>query len=279
MVRTMLRPALALGAVLAAGGYATAGDTTGPGGASSKNDFGAVTMSLVGKGTLASAAADPDDIELTYRGGYRGGFGRTYGGFGRSYGGGRYYGGYGGRYYAGAGRYYGGYGRYYGGYGRYDGGFGRYYAGYGRYYGGYGYRPYYGGFYRPYVWPYFTSLYIGGYYPSYSYGSYYGGSGYYDPCYYDGYVGISGGAVDVTTPALSLTLPTSRPTPAQRVLTPVIAPASGTLRYDDPAGPVPAPQSVTPPRPAAPVAADEVPVSLKAKAAGKPYTFKAYGEK
>jgi len=270
----MLRPALALGAVLAAGGYATAGDT--------KHDFGATTVSLVGKGTLADAAANADDTELTwgrggYHGGYHGGYGRSYAGVGRYYGGyGRYYGGYGGRYYAGVGRYYGGYGRYYGGYGRYYGGYGRYYGGlYRPFYtslvvGGY---PYYGGF----------GSYYGGYgYPAY-YSSYYGsysvGYGYSDPCYYGGYVGISGGAVDVSTPALSLTLSTSRSAPTQRVITPVMAPASGTLRYDTPATSLPAPESVTPSRPAAPVAADEIPVSLKAKAAAKPFTYKAYGEK
>src|SRR5438105_876781 len=72
MVRTMLRPALALGAVLAVGGYAAADDTLRLGGPGAKSGFGADTLSLVGKGTLADAAAE--DTELTYsRGGYRGG--------------------------------------------------------------------------------------------------------------------------------------------------------------------------------------------------------------
>lgn len=139
MSRYISKAAIALGAVLAVGGAASAGDRDTPpatGGAPS------TTMTLGGKGTIAQAATE--DTELAR--GYHGHYGGHYSGYG--------YGGYRGGYYGG---YYGGYRSYYGGY-----------------YGGF-YRPaYYGGYYRPayYYTPrvYYSSYYS---YPVYSncYGS------------------------------------------------------------------------------------------------------------
>lgn len=67
MARTLWMPAaLALGAVLTAGGFASAQDTlrTGGPGANSSGFGGGTTMTLGGKGTAAEAAA-ADDTELT----------------------------------------------------------------------------------------------------------------------------------------------------------------------------------------------------------------------
>src|SRR5579871_6619781 len=111
MAGSMWRPAaIALGAVLTAGGFAGAQekDVLRLAGTSADR-FGGTTMTLTGSGTVANAASE--DVELTRHGGggYHGG--GYHGGF---------HGGWGGRYYGGYSRYYGGgYGRYYGGYGRY----------------------------------------------------------------------------------------------------------------------------------------------------------------
>lgn len=126
------RPALALGAVLAATGAASAGDRD------------TTTMTLGGKGTAAQAATEDAELTHGYRGGYRGGYGGGYGGYRGGYSSSYYGGGYGG--------YRGGYGNYHrGGYGGgYGGGYygGGYRGGYGSYYGG-GYGSYYGGYSRP----------------------------------------------------------------------------------------------------------------------------------
>lgn len=142
MARIMFASALALGAVLATSGFATAAEPT----QASTSGF---TMTLGGKGTAAEAATSPEDTELTW--GYRGYYGgyRGYYGWGGGWGGYRwgvnrnyllfhpfrpfvnvrkavfnpYY--YGPGYYGG---YYGGYGGWGGGY-RYGGGYGGYCVG------------------------------------------------------------------------------------------------------------------------------------------------------
>lgn len=126
MSRYISKAALALSAVLAVGGAASAGerDTLTPAGAPG------TTMTLGGKGTLAQAVTEDTELARGYHGyyGYRGGYG---------------YGGYRGGYYGG---YYGGYRGYYGGYGYY--------------------RPYYySNFYRPDYGGYYRSYYYGGFYP------------------------------------------------------------------------------------------------------------------
>ena len=134
MVRTMMVPVVAFGAMAAAGGTAVGQTPAQP------DRFGAVTAGLVGAGTVDVAAQATDDSQLA---GYphRGGFYRGYG-----YGGG-YRSGYG--FSIGFGGGYGGFGysSYYGGgYPYYGGGYGGYYGGYRPYYGGYGYGSYYGGY-------------------------------------------------------------------------------------------------------------------------------------
>jgi hypothetical protein len=302
MVRSIWKPAaLALGAVLAAGGFAGAQeDTLRTGGTGpAKSGIGGGFMNLAGKGTTAEAAAAQDDVELTH--GWRK---RYYGG---------YYGGYRGGYYGGfGGGYYGGY------YGRYRGGY------YGGYYPSYyaAYRPYYGGFG------------YGGFGYSSGFGVSYSSVSYYDPwCYpvgvYGGgfYVGIGGRSAEAVAPAVALMTArtvTTRVTPAVQVqpqlgpnpaaglqdpqpaapairsqpqlgpsLLPTprtLPPANGTFPYDGgPASPVPQlrPEGATP-APAQPSPAPAVPppgeiqVSLKVKELkppAKPYTYKAYGEK
>src|SRR5438477_8523009 len=90
MVRSIGKPVLALVAVLAVGGLATAHDPLRTGGTSpGKSKFDGTTMTLAGKGTVADAAAAEDDLELThgrYYGGYRG-----YSGGYRGWGGGYHY--------------------------------------------------------------------------------------------------------------------------------------------------------------------------------------------
>src|SRR6187551_1911531 len=107
MTRNIWKPVLALGAVLAVSGIASAGDRDTMLLSGGTKD--AATMTLGGKGTVEQAATE--DLELT---GY--GYGGYHGGH-YGYRGG-YYGGYRGGYYAGyRGGYYGGYrGGYYGGY-------------------------------------------------------------------------------------------------------------------------------------------------------------------
>lgn len=139
MTRNIWTSALALGAVLAASGAASAEDRA-------PAPAGGTTVTLGGKGTAAQAAVE--DNELTHGRGYRG-----YYGWGGGYGYRGYHGGYG--------SYYGGYrGGYYGGYSS----FSYYRPSY--YYGGY--RPYY---YSSYYYPTFPvystyysygpSLYLG----------------------------------------------------------------------------------------------------------------------
>ena len=173
MIRTIGVPALALGAVLAMNGSASADDTP------TQSSFG-TTMTLGGQGT-AEQAAGADDTELThyYRGGYWGGYrGGYWGGYRGGYWGG-YRGGYG----------WGGYGyRGYGWGGGYYGGYRPYYGGYGLGIGWGGYRPYYGGW---------GGGYVG--YSSYTVG--YGG-GWGGGCYY----GISGTGDDAGAPIVSLNM-------------------------------------------------------------------------
>jgi len=139
MARILFASALALGATLAAGGFATAAE---PAKSSFGGGFSATTMTLGGQGTATSAATAAEDTELTH--GYRGG----------------YYGGYRG--------YYGGYRGFYGGYrGFYGRGWG--YRGWGYPYS-YAYRP----FFRPWRGYYGYGGYgYGGYgYPGYAYGGF-----------------------------------------------------------------------------------------------------------
>jgi hypothetical protein len=247
MTRFIGVPALTLGVMLAANGFAAADDTVRIGGTGNgKASTTGMTLSLGGKGSVASAASD--DLELT-RGGHGGGGG--HGGFHGGYGGGFYGGGYRGGYYGG-----------------YRGGYG----GYGGYRGYYGYRPYYVGY--GYGYPYYGYGY--GYpYSGYGYGGYggYGSSGYG----YGGYCGISGSTA-TTAVAVPLFLPSRSTTQVMTLGTPVtqsapVSPAAD-FRYDGgPSAPVPTPAPAASPAPA-----DEtLPISLKAAPA--PYRYKAYGEK
>ena len=132
MIRNILKPTLALGAVLAVSGAISAGDTVPLSGGA-----GGTTMTLGGQGTPAQAAGEDNDLA----------HGRRYGGGGYGWGGG-----YRGGYYSG---YRGGWGGGY--YGGYRGG---YYAGYRGWGGGY-YRPAY--YYTPRVYyssyPVYSSYY------------------------------------------------------------------------------------------------------------------------
>ena len=119
------KPALALSAVLAISGAASADDKAPP---PTAGGSGSTTMTLGGRGTAAQAATE--DTELAR--GYRGGYGGSRGGYG-------YRGGSGGGYYSGYRGYGGGYGGYYGG-------------GYGGYY-----RPAY--YYPTYSYPTYYSTY------------------------------------------------------------------------------------------------------------------------
>jgi hypothetical protein len=256
MTRFIGSGAVALGALLAAGNLATAGDTVLLGG--SKSGISGATVNLAGSGTVAGAAAAGDVEEMRgFHGGYRGGYGG-------------YRGGYGG--------YRGGYGGYRGGYGGYRGGFyGGGYRGYrGGFYGGYA-RPYFGGFYRGFGYrPYYGYGYGGLGYGGYGYGGLGYGSGGYGGGFYGlsngyfggysgynaGFCGISGTAADAAAPVYSLALPQSGSNPA------------GTFNYDG--GTVaPSPTPVTPQRTAPTV---DLAVSLKPAKTSK-YSFKAYGEK
>ena len=179
MSKYIWRPALALGAVLAASSAVGADDVrlTGTSG---------TTMTLGGKGTAEQAATEDNELARGYHGGYggyRGGYG--YGGYG-------YRGGY-------------GYSSFYRGYG----------GGYGGYYGGY--RGYYGGYYRPaYYAPryYYPSYYgggYGGYYPGYS-------SFYYSSPGFGFSIGIGGDSVSAAAPVVplgGLSVPQPMTPPAQ----------------------------------------------------------------
>ena len=252
MLRNTWKPALALGAVLATCGAASAGDRDAQllfGGGSS------TTMTLGGQGTAAQAATEDSELTHWKRYGYYGG----YGGY-RGYG----YGGYYGRSY---GYGYGGYSRgYYGGYGGY-GGYRSYSYGYG------GYRPYYGGYYGG-----SRAYYGGGYYPSY-----YRSFPAYSAYYYSGpgiYLGI--GAVDNVAPVVTLGAELARPSEIVQPMAAPVVPGNGTFPYDGgPANPVPLPkadpQAIPPANPAS--IATDLPISLKPKPAVNPYKYKAYGEK
>jgi hypothetical protein len=262
MIRNIWKPALALGAVLAVSGVASAGDRDTMLLSGTKD---AATMTLGGKGTVEQAATS--DLEQTrgyHYGGYRGwGGGYGYRGYYGGYRGG-YYGGYRGGYYTGyRGGYYGYRGGYYGGY--YPRtfislGFGRPY--YGGYYGGLGG---YGGYY-------------GGYYPSaYSYPIY---SGYYGSSYYGCssgvYLGIAGGA-GTAAPVVNLGDSFASPPPVTQPMAQPAAP-EGTFPYDGgPSNPVPLPNA----DPKPPTVSD-LPISGKKPGiapATTPYKYKAYGEK
>jgi len=131
MTRNIWKPALALSAVLAVSGAASADDTRPLAPAPS------TTMTLGGKGTAAQAVVE--DNELTHGRGYRG-----YYGWGGGYGYRGYYGGYGG--------YYSGYRGYYGGYSSFS-----YYRP--AYYSSFYYaRPYYSSFYYP-TFPVYSTYY------------------------------------------------------------------------------------------------------------------------
>ncbi len=247
MIRSIWKPALALGAVLAATGPARADDRDThllAGGASV-----GTTMTLGGKGTAAQAAAE--DTELThgyrYRGGYYG-WGGGYGYRGYSVG---YYGGY-------------------------RGGYG--WNGYGGYYGGYSsfnyYRPaYYAPYYAPRVYysSYYSSFPV---YPTYS--------TYYNCGPSVGlYLGIGGGA-GTGAPTVPLGGGLARPPAATQPMAPPVAPDGGTFPYDGgPANPVPLPKAdpnAAPPADPMTTATD-LPISLKPKAPAPQYRYKAYGEK
>ena len=257
------KPALALGAVLAATGAASAGDRDTS--LLSGGSAGETTMTLGGKGTAAQAATEDAELTHGYRGGYRGGYGGGYGGYRGGYSSSYYGGGYGG--------YRGGYGNYYGGGyggGYYGGGYGGYRGGYGSYYGG-GYGSYYGGYSRPYYSVGFSSSYYT--YPTYSvaYPTYYNDCG--------SILGISGVA-GFGAPTVTLGT-TNFARPAAPMAQPV-APGDGTFPYDGgPANPVPVPmpdaKPIPEPNPSS--AATDLPISLKPKPAATPYKYKAYGEK
>lgn len=173
MIRTIWKPALALGAVLAVSGAASAGDrdTLLLGGGAP----GSTTMTLGGTGTVAAAVTE--DTELT--GGYR-------------------YGGY----------RYGGYYGYRGGYGGYGYGHkGYYYNGYRPYYGNYGgfnyYRPAY--YYAPRP-AYYTTYYPSFYYPR----PVYYGSGF---SFYIGISGDAGTGAPAVHLGTGLAQPMATPTP------------------------------------------------------------------
>ena len=243
MVRTILTPALALGAVLTVNGLATAQEG-GPG----KAGVDGFTMTLGGAGTAAQAAAD-DDTELTH--GYR----RGWGGYG-GYRGGYYGGGWGGGYGRGwGGGYYGGYRPYYAGYGGYGGGWGGYYGGYRSYYSSY--------------------------YAYRSYPVYYGG--YSDWCHpgYSIYYGINGDGDDLSAPAMLLGSSAPKNTVAARPTAPDAPATAGTFRYDGgPASPVPLPKpDANPTGRGKAEPATALPVSLQKAKPASPYTYKAYGEK
>ncbi len=248
------RPALALGAVLAATGAASAGDRD------------TTTMTLGGKGTAAQAATEDAELTHGYRGGYRGGYGGGYGGYRGGYSSSYYGGGYGG--------YRGGYGNYHrGGYGGgYGGGYygGGYRGGYGSYYGG-GYGSYYGGYSRPY---YGVGVYSSYYsYPTYSVAY----PTYYNDCGVN--LGI-GGVAGFGAPTVTLGT-TNYARPAAPMAQPV-APGDGTFPYDGgPANPVPVPMPDAKPIPSAnpSSAATDLPISLKPKVPPVSYKYKAYGEK
>jgi hypothetical protein len=152
---------------------------------------------------------------------------------------------------------------------RYRGG----YYGWGGYSYGYGYR----GFYAPVVtYNYYRPAYF--YTPQFVAPVYYAPRPvFYTPYYNCGpgvsfYLGISGGA---GTGAPAVNLGDAKP------MTQPNAPY-GTFRYDGgPANPVPVPKADPQPIPPANSSAttNDLPVSLKPKAAPSPYKYKAYGEK
>jgi hypothetical protein len=263
MLRKIWKPALALGAVLAATGAAGAGDRDT---VLLSGSAGSATMTLGGTGTAAKAATEDNELARGYHGGgFHGGFGGYHGGYGGYRGG--YYGGY-------RGYGYGGYRGY--GYGGYRGFYRPYYAGYYRPYYGYGYGYGLGGLGLGY------GLGYGGYGLGYSsYSTYY--SSY--PAYYScGYLGIGGtgtGAPVVnlgTTSFAQPVVPNPMPQPA--------TPGDGTFPYDGgPSSPVPLPKAdpgaIPPANPSS--TATDLPVSGKSRSlvtpVVSPYKYKAYGEK
>jgi hypothetical protein len=163
----------------------------------------------------------------------------------------------------------GGYrGHYYGGYR----GWGYGYGGYRGYYGGGYYTSFrghhgsWGGYYRPAVY-YAPRVYYPSYYYSYPVYSTY----YYDCAPAVGFTLGIGGATAPTVPLTGLAPAVPQPMAAPA------APNGGTFRYDGgPANPVPQPQAD--PQAVPPANPNDLPVSLKPRAAS-PYKYKAYGEK
>lgn len=234
------RPALALGAVLAAGGAAGADDRDARLLFAPANS--GTTMTLGGQGSAARAATEDNELTHGYR--YRGGWGYGWGG------------------------YRGGWG---GGWGGWNSGY------WGGYRGGYwgGYRPFYSNYYSfNYYRPaYFNSFYYRPY-PVYS-TYYYSGCG---PSIYLGIGGGAASGAPVVPLGTDFARPAPA-APAQPMIPPA-APGDGTFPYDGgPANPVPAPQpDARPIPPSNPSVATDLPISLKPKAPA-PYKYKAYGEK
>lgn len=239
MVRTMLRPALALGAVLAVGGVAAADDTVRLGGAGAKSGFGGATLSLAGNGAIADAAAA--DTELT------GGCRRFYGGGGC------------------------GFNRGFGGYGGFCATPVRFYG------GGCNFRPCFTPNYcfRPAFRPVFATpvFYGGGFGGFNNCGNFGGFNGFtsFGGGYCNQFRCISGSQF-ASVPAVTLTLSSARTAPVFNAAPVPQAPpaaAPATFPHEGP--------TFTPPVRPAPT--DEILVSKKAAPAAKPYTYKAYGEK
>jgi hypothetical protein len=262
MIWNTWKPALALGAVLAATGLTSAGDrdtalmSGGPG--------GSTTMTLGGRGTAAQAVTQ--DTELAGHGGGGHGGGGHGGGFHGGYGG--FHGGYGGY----------GYGGYYGGYRGYGGFYRPYYAGYYRPYYGYGLGLGYGLGYGGYG-GYGYGLGVNGGYGNLGYGGFY--SNYYNsyPNYGNGcgmYLGISGGTAGSGAQTIALGSGFARPVAASQPTQPFQSSADGTFPYDG--GPIyPVPQLKADPQAKPPVTSTEL-ISSKPKTTTTS-KYKAYGEK
>lgn len=246
MFRSTWRPALALGAVLATCGAASAADrdTLLLGGGSGDG----TTMTLGGKGTAAQAATE--DTELT--GGYRGYYG---------WGGGFRYGGY-----------YGGYRGFYGGFRPYYSSFrAPFYGGFRPYSSFYSFNFYRPAFYTPRV--FYSNFYTPVYAPFPVYTTFYSPPSFY--------LGI-GGAAGSGAPTVPLGADFARPQPAQPMAQPGVPGGDGTFPYDGgPINPVPVPkgepQMIPPAAPSATVT--DLPISVKPKSTTSPYRYKAYGEK
>jgi hypothetical protein len=236
-MKQLWKSALALGAVLAACGAASADDknTASPAGTTAST-----SMTLGGHGTAAKALVEDTELTGGYHHGHHGGYG--------------YHGGY--RGYSGG---YGGYGYGYRGYSVGYGGYG--YRGYSVGYGGYGYRSYYSvGYYRPAY--YYSPVY---YYPR---PVYYGGGCGPGVGFTIGIGGAGSGA-----PAVQLGADPALTEPVQPMPTPAVP---GSFQYDGgPANPIPMPKPDVKPIPPAdpssvPIGGTKAaPAPLKYKAYGE----------